>query len=164
MDASIFFFEVPPVSVNSFCIVFFSCDCEEGFEGQFCQNEIDECAENECEKGLCVDLFLDYRCDCEPGFQGRFCEINIDDCAEVQCLNGATCQGIKYERLSDRKNLVSATKKNNYFSDLILDFKCLCTAGFNGSLCESNIDDCTGSDSHKVLIFIIKTDKLCKIK
>ena len=54
------------------------------------------------------------------GYDGPFCEQDIDECLEeiLQCKNSGTCQ-------------------NNNGS-----FSCQCRAGFNGTRCEINIDDC----------------------
>lgn len=47
------------------------CICTQGFEGSYCQVDIDECAANPCQNGgKCNDLVNHYTCDCPPGFQG----------------------------------------------------------------------------------------------
>jgi len=34
------------------------------------------CLENPCRNGMCIDLVNDYRCDCNPGFSGKNCDVN----------------------------------------------------------------------------------------
>ena len=38
------------------------CLCQEGYEGQFCEREIDECQPNPCyNNATCIDLFNDFK-------------------------------------------------------------------------------------------------------
>ena len=45
------------------------------FAGLFCGEEIDECADDPCQHGICVDLLGDYKCLClGAGWTGiKFC-------------------------------------------------------------------------------------------
>ena len=46
------------------------CECESGFEGSYCESDVDECRSQPCLNGAeCVDLVGRYHCDCPPGFQ-----------------------------------------------------------------------------------------------
>jgi hypothetical protein len=97
----------------------YRCDCKAGFEGENCENNIDECLPQPCKNGSnCVDGINDYTCECPAGYAGKDCEINIDECAPKPCQNGAVC------------------------IDLIADYACECPAGFEGKNCEVNIDEC----------------------
>jgi protein crumbs len=51
-------------------------------------------------------------------FAGIHCETDIDDCFSSPCQNGATC------------------------IDGVAAFKCICTSGFQGALCETEINEC----------------------
>jgi len=48
------------------------CECAAGFNGTFCEENIDECAAgNQCENGAtCVDGIASYSCICPDGFSG----------------------------------------------------------------------------------------------
>jgi len=45
--------------------------------------------------------------------------MDINECMDTECLNGGTCV------------------------DEVAAFRCQCVKGFNGEICEANIDDCT---------------------
>nr|XP_006814952.1 PREDICTED: uncharacterized protein LOC102801595 [Saccoglossus kowalevskii] len=97
----------------------FTCDCDVGYTGYICDNEIDECDPDPCQNsGTCTDLIAAYKCNCADGYNGTNCEIEIDECDSDPCQNGGTC------------------------TDLIAAYKCNCTDGYNGTNCEIEIDDC----------------------
>ena len=82
----------------------------EHIQGQFCEQETDECSTDPClNNGTCVDLLAAYECQCAPGFQGKNCEEDIDECDPNPCKNGSFC------------------------TDLINAFKCICEPGFTGT-------------------------------
>ena len=64
--------------VNGECRVYINgsahCDCNTGYNGTFCENDIDECllAKNPCNEkfGNCVNTQGSYRCNCKPGYTG----------------------------------------------------------------------------------------------
>ncbi|XP_070532565.1 protein crumbs-like isoform X2 [Ptychodera flava] len=99
----------------------FECICRGGYEGVYCQSEIDYCENVTCQNnGMCfshTDLQM-FVCTCQPGYEGVYCEVDIDECIGVQCLNGATC-----------KNLINR-------------FDCACLPGYDGVFCGNDIDEC----------------------
>ena len=103
----------------------YTCDCfGTGFEGTFCDQNIDDCASLNCQNGgACVDGVNTAACDCSgTGFEGTFCDQNIDDCSATSCQNGGTCV------------------------DGLNAFTCDCAGtGFEGLACESNINDCSAT-------------------
>ena len=68
----------------------FECDCEDGWEGDLCDQDIDDCASEPCVHGECSDAVNDYTCACEEGASGTDCEI-VPDCWPNTCLNGGIC-------------------------------------------------------------------------
>ena len=94
----------------------FSCECADGWEGDTCADEINECATAPClNGGACNDEVGGFTCDCVAGFEGELCETNIDDCAPNPCANGQPC------------------------IDGIDSFMCDCGNGFEGELCECTL-------------------------
>ena len=98
----------------------FTCKCQEGFKGEFCQIALDECSSEPCKhEGRCVDLNLSYECFCDYPWSGKRCEINVDFCRSLPCLNRATCSSDEYE------------------------FTCHCQPGYTGLNCQLDIDECS---------------------
>nr|CAD7458158.1 unnamed protein product [Timema tahoe] len=92
---------------------FYSCICKEGFEGQHCQHDINDCNPLPCfNGGKCIDGVNWFLCECAPGFTGPDCRININECASNPCGYGSTCV------------------------DDIGQFQCLCPKGRIGVRCE----------------------------
>ena len=74
--------------------------------------DIDECASNPCDHGICYDQENGFECKCRSGWEGDFCDTDIDECASDPCINGQCIDG-----------------ENHY--------TCVCTPGFTGANCES---------------------------
>eukprot|EP00494_Astrolonche_serrata_P031532 UN31801 len=68
----------------------YRCDCDAGFEGRDCEENINECDLVDCNNGTCIDEVNGYHCVCDAGFDGRDCDENINECEFVSCNNG-TC-------------------------------------------------------------------------
>ena len=89
-----------------------TCQCPEGFMGEYCESETNECDPSPCQNGAeCVDLHLDFQCLCpigkqkswknlnsflnpfnSTGWEGMQCEIDVDECKGIRnlCHHG-TC-------------------------------------------------------------------------
>lgn len=56
----------------------YNCVCKDGFNGDKCQNNVDDCANHQCKNGsTCVDGTNSYSCQCQSGYNGDFCENEI---------------------------------------------------------------------------------------
>lgn len=98
----------------------YNCDCEIGFEGEHCQDDIDECKVYEpCEHGgICLDQQADYNCTCKPEYGGKNCSVLLIGCEGSACKNGGTC----------KPYLENETEHH---------FNCTCPNGFHGDTCEN---------------------------
>ncbi|UYV77531.1 MFGE8 [Cordylochernes scorpioides] len=97
---------------------------EEGYEGNRCQNNINECQQlnSPCSpESICYDRYGSYVCQCPPGYSGRHCHQRMDECSSRPCQNNGTC----------------VTRSN-------FSYRCICQTGFTGQACEINVDDCAG--------------------
>lgn len=136
------------------------CFCAQGFTGETCGTNIDECrlVEEPCyNNGHCIDEVAGFRCDCVAGYKGDRCQESIDMCIGSPCLNGATCLNhqtdyscnceLGWEGRNCEKNIDECLKNpcqnNATCFDLVNDYKCDCgSSGFVGKNCEINFDDC----------------------
>uniref|UniRef100_A0AAG5DH66 Delta-like protein n=1 Tax=Anopheles atroparvus TaxID=41427 RepID=A0AAG5DH66_ANOAO len=95
------------------------CLCPDGFVGDRCEENVDDCVGNPClNGGTCLDADNHFKCQCVPGFIGTHCEEKVDLCLTKPCANGGTC-----------------TNLNN-------DYRCQCRAGFAGKDCSADVDEC----------------------
>uniref|UniRef100_A0A8C7Y4R1 Neurogenic locus notch homolog protein 1 n=1 Tax=Oryzias sinensis TaxID=183150 RepID=A0A8C7Y4R1_9TELE len=143
----------------------YTCECTEGYAGQHCETEINECSSDPCHYGTCKDGLASFSCDCTPGYTGRLCETNINECLSQPCRNGGTCQDrpnayicscpkgtgghlrrfifvcqtceVDIKECVKNPCLNGATCQNTLGS-----YHCSCKPGFTGRNCEANIDDC----------------------
>ncbi|XP_030848234.1 neurogenic locus Notch protein-like isoform X4 [Strongylocentrotus purpuratus] len=65
--------------VNGMCLNA-KCDCDDGYEGDYCESEIDLCGlDNPCmNNGDCITTLGSYACNCQNGFTGLRCTIGTD--------------------------------------------------------------------------------------
>lgn len=90
-----------------------TCICNDGYEGDHCENNINECAEIICQNGgNGIDGINSYNCNCVAGYDGDLCENNIDECASITCQNGGS------------------------YIDGINDFYCHCLPDYDGDYCQ----------------------------
>ena len=92
----------------------FHCNCNVGYEGKFCEIDIDDCSSNPCqgEDSFCYDKVHNYECKCQTGLTGRNCETNINECDPNPCKYGLCV-------------------------DKIGDYECKCNPGYTGRNCST---------------------------
>ena len=79
-------------------------------------NDVNNCLDNQCINGQCLDEIGFYTCQCFPGFNGPFCENEINECEFIPCGDNGTCE------------------------DKVNGFTCYCTYGYTGERCEIKAD------------------------
>lgn len=105
----------------------FNCECTEGWEGELCAIDIDECAimgDAACpvEFSFCHNTKGDWECRCDEGYTGDAdveC-VDADDCEFGPCSNGGTC--------TDCGTLCAI---------------CQCVEGYRGQWCSEDWNECT---------------------
>jgi len=125
----------------------YSCECVDGWEASRCEVDVDECqGEHGCDPNSdCVNTAGSYECICHLGWYmatiggtrgsetAQVCK-DIDDCADTQpCAHGGTC-------------IDCGT----------LCFTCTCVAGWRGTTCATDWNECTMG------IHICNDDATCK--
>ncbi|XP_029031043.1 protein eyes shut homolog isoform X2 [Betta splendens] len=155
-------------STNSVCKdlhLGYECVCHSGWEGERCQRETDECLSQPCKNnGTCADLLGGYECWCSPGWTGADCAEDVNECDAGPCLNGAECResdvpggfsctcppfftgplcGESYDPCDPLHspclhNSTCLTRSDGAAS-------CRCPAGFEGSWCEIDTNECSSS-------------------
>ncbi|XP_012731439.2 von Willebrand factor D and EGF domain-containing protein isoform X1 [Fundulus heteroclitus] len=67
------------------------CVCPDGFTGQRCEVDIDDCKPNPCRLGRCIDAPNSFSCVCPPGMTGRTCREDVDECLSGPCFPAVSC-------------------------------------------------------------------------
>ncbi|XP_071081722.1 protein jagged-1-like [Haliotis cracherodii] len=133
--------------------------CFEGWKGDSCNEDIDECAEinNLCPHGgSCTNTHGSFECFCVEGITGRRCENITNQCALKPCLNGGTCDGNQTdfhcacsvewtgENCAEIVNFCDSTPCNrgDCTPDLLraTGFKCNCDFAWEGERCSRSVD------------------------
>ncbi|CAM4534587.1 unnamed protein product, partial [Lepidochelys kempii] len=67
------------------------CICPSGFDGNFCQENINDCKPNSCGSGICMNSVDSYICKCPAGLKGLTCQEDVNECEENLCFPGVSC-------------------------------------------------------------------------
>ena len=68
----------------------YTCACDDGFDGTYCLNDIDDCAGTPCHAGTCTDGYggiSNYTCSCYTGWSGSDCDVGAP-CTRSDPVNG----------------------------------------------------------------------------
>ncbi|KAM6948327.1 neurocan core protein-like [Aplochiton taeniatus] len=59
----------------------YSCYCPQGYTGENCEIDMDDCQSNPCENGgTCIDKIDTFVCLCLPSYGGDMCEKDVEGC------------------------------------------------------------------------------------
>jgi hypothetical protein len=138
----------------------FSCACDTGYSGEFCETNVDDCVGVVCLNGaICQDSIDKYECLCPPSYFGKLCGSLNDACASNVCVNGAECvaddastpgyacecpEGFVGDFCGTDVNecATSPCLNGGTCEDLVGRYSCLCVDGWEGEQCQLNPDDC----------------------
>lgn len=144
----------------------FSCTCVAGYSGPFCQTNIDECVSHPCRNAAtCYDMVNSFFCACPSGYTGVSCQTDINECATANggCDTRTTCSNTPagsrtcgdcpagYTGTGDTTCfLLSAPcgstpcqNGGTCAPDGVNDFTCECPVQFTGSICQTDVNECT---------------------
>ena len=138
----------------------FTCECDAGFTGADCSQDINECASaSACSgRGTCTNSVGSFACACDPGFTGATCATNVDDCASLTCGSGTCIDEVQRAYCScpaatgGPRCDVPATDcspspcvRGTCVEAAGVFDRCDCPVGSTGTYCESSVDDCLGT-------------------
>uniref|UniRef100_A0A4W4H7B4 Neurogenic locus notch homolog protein 1 n=1 Tax=Electrophorus electricus TaxID=8005 RepID=A0A4W4H7B4_ELEEL len=123
----------------------YNCVCVNGWSGDDCSKNIDDCANAACHKGsTCHDRVASFFCECPPGRTGLLCHLD-DACISNPCQKGSNCD------TNPVNGKAICTCPLGYFGsacDQDIDecslgsFQCRCQQGYVGARCELDINEC----------------------
>uniref|UniRef100_A0A3B4CG76 Delta-like protein n=1 Tax=Pygocentrus nattereri TaxID=42514 RepID=A0A3B4CG76_PYGNA len=111
----------------------FTCECQEGFRGTYCHENINDCESNPCQNGgTCIDKVNVYQCICADGWEGARCEIIIMNIAvlfistNIEMINNRSCESQCDE---------ATCNNGGTCHDEGDTFTCRCSPGWEGATC-----------------------------
>jgi hypothetical protein len=131
----------------------FSCACDAGYSGEFCETKVDDCVGVVCLNGaICQDSVDDYDCLCSGNYFGKLCGSLNNVCAANVCVNGAECapddasaEGYSYECLDGFVGLycgedvdecaIDPCLNGGTCENLVGRYNCLCVDGWEEDQC-----------------------------
>ncbi|KAK3091097.1 hypothetical protein FSP39_017083 [Pinctada imbricata] len=150
-----------PCKNDGTCVPFgsvrYQCMCKPGYTGETCQTDLDECTMNPdgCfYNSTCKNMENEYTCTCQYGFSGDHCQKTIDLCDTDGCPNGicysdyntfktvCVCEAPYELDNAGKCTLMDPCEGVNCVNGSCSNGMCNCIAGFTGSQCQHNIDEC----------------------
>ncbi|XP_059150291.1 multiple epidermal growth factor-like domains protein 10 [Physella acuta] len=110
-----------------------SCVCKQGWTGDRCQTDVDECGGKliDCpEHSNCINTNGSYDCDCIDGYKKTI--INKTQC--IECENGTFGHNCSQNCNCFTSNTAYCNKVNG---------SCVCKQGWTGDTCQLDINECT---------------------
>ncbi|XP_068195689.1 protein jagged-2-like isoform X2 [Antennarius striatus] len=128
----------------------FTCECLQGFTGATCEVQSDPCNPNPClNKAQCRGIMGDFHCSCPDDYEGRTCSELKDHCKTNRCRVIDSCTvAVATNDTQKRVWHISSNVCGPHGRCISLpagNFSCSCDAGFTGSYCHENINDCAAS-------------------
>ncbi|KAG8013459.1 Protein jagged-2, partial [Nibea albiflora] len=145
----------------------FECLCPPQWTGKTCQRDMnschgqcqnggtckvqnDPCSPNPCHnKAQCHSLMGDFYCSCPDDYEGKTCSELKDHCKTNQCQVIDSCTvAVATNDTQKRVWHISSNVCGPHGRCISLpagNFSCSCEAGFTGTYCHENINDCTSS-------------------
>lgn len=122
------------------------CECPSNYAGFNCEQIVDPCSTQPCgQGGSCISREDSFQCICFHGYSGEFCENGPScpkECTEnTECIAGQCCEpdtsGKQCKSISSEvcECLNGGTCGKNTSI-------CICPEGFEGPICENDIDEC----------------------
>ncbi|XP_018650616.1 cell polarity protein [Schistosoma mansoni] len=119
----------------------YECECQPGWRGDHCEENIDDCV-HKCKNGVtCHDLLDDFYCTCLIGFEGRYCEINREFSSKP-CQNKGICHEIPGGYLCECPIGFIGQNCEISINGYHGDYKCICGTGYQGKYCHQSIHYC----------------------
>lgn len=115
----------------------YTCQCVEGYNGDFCEHMSEFCFPSPCANGFCSDIEAEpyFMCACDQGYEGDLCDTVVDYCATDTGVPG-TGNPSSNGACDSGTCVNDATGEEPYYM-------CECFPGYSGELCTYELDFCS---------------------